>query len=414
MNQRETRTNAAIKELYEFSDEEWSEVPEPKYYHICKNLNIRQSLQMEHETSTLGLNDVLVTIFRQIIGCPSTVGSVLLVSKKWNLLVRDQQVWKPHPLGIPLIVTTTNTLPYDVLAYYIRPLIEHEIDAKLTRLCRKKETIAKRFPKKQITALPSDLDQWRTQLLDEVRRIVGLNEATRTYINQNTLRGDYYQYCVANCLTTRQTAVMVAIIGQMRNFQPRHVVEVWPGIKHLFKSCEQLHRECQTMTSTDIKLRVAAGCTAESGLRKCAIPANINVSNIGFGYMASNSFSLSTKSVFSCPKFTTDYHTMEYGSWMTFLSPVRWVASFAFWESTEHNSFGCHFFVIGDNNTGSVKVINTKERFVMNPFTVELGNTIVKTVYEISDQEWELLPQVDYNFVLQTLTGANWDIFDVI
>jgi hypothetical protein len=34
MHQRETRTNAAIKELYEFSDEEWSEVPEPKYYHI--------------------------------------------------------------------------------------------------------------------------------------------------------------------------------------------------------------------------------------------------------------------------------------------------------------------------------------------------------------------------------------------
>jgi hypothetical protein len=61
-----------------------------------------------------------------------------------------------------------------------------------------------------------------------------------------------------------------------------------------------------------------------------------------------------------------------------------------------------------------VEVINTKERFVMNPFTVELGTTIVKTVYEISDQEWELLPQVNYNFVLQTLTGANWDIFDVI
>jgi septation ring formation regulator EzrA len=78
-----------------------------------------------------------------------------------------------------------------VLAYYIRPLIEHEIDAKLTRLCRKKETIAKRFPKKQITALPSDLEQWRTQLLDEIRSIVGLNEAARNHINHNTLRGDY-------------------------------------------------------------------------------------------------------------------------------------------------------------------------------------------------------------------------------
>ncbi len=33
------KANEAIKELYEFSDEEWSKVPEPKYYHVLSILS---------------------------------------------------------------------------------------------------------------------------------------------------------------------------------------------------------------------------------------------------------------------------------------------------------------------------------------------------------------------------------------
>lgn len=170
----------------------------------------------------------------------------------------------------------------------MRPLILREVDAQLARLCQVKKDLSVRFSKApKVTALAPNNDQWRELIMREIDSIDGVTDAVRHCVNlyfraevyckeisnENWLVARvnciYYstdEYCAKNYVTPRQLAVMLVMTGHMQNFRSDCLFELWPGIKHLYKSHEQLTRECHV--STSIEHTAVTGSTSSSGLRK--------------------------------------------------------------------------------------------------------------------------------------------------
>ncbi len=63
-------------------------------------------------------------------------------------------------------------------------------------------------------------------------------------------------------------------------------------------------------------------------------------------------------------------------------------------------------------------MFDIKERFDLDPFTIEQGDAVFRTLYEITDKEWEQYfsdPAVNsHNDVLQALSGSNWDLLEML